>query len=204
MNRKVDLGDPLPLPYQPKTTTTTNTTSPSFESVRPIKLERKQTTPITLKVRNRIRLDIRHDHQDIELLPDTSSKDNYISVINNIKRLLTQLDQDQFKVNINVISHELDDILIKLNDDSNIEDLEVDILRKQQQLMQMRENHDDSNNSDSDISHHNIFDEIDRLQKLNKSKQWVKIGFVVATLLLFMISGLLVSDLKYDYCYYFC
>lgn len=102
MNRKVDLGEPLPLPYQTKHSNSDQT--PHF--VKPIKIESRYTTnPINLKLRNDTTTNsIRHDHDD-----------TYSHTISQINALLTKLDHVHCSNNIDIICSQLDEILFKLH-----------------------------------------------------------------------------------------
>lgn len=198
MNRKVDLGDPLPLPYQTNTKVASTT---SFDTIKPIKLERKPYQP--RKLRNRIILDIRLEPDEI--------RENYQDIVNDIKNLVVKLNHEPFQSNVSCILQQLEEISSKFDiDNSKIHHIELAMQSKQKQLLHWKDeiaNEDfDINNSDYDmkLNSKNLFDEIDRLKKLKKSKLYSKILIIVFSILIMMISGLLVSDLKYDYCYYIC
>jgi hypothetical protein len=236
MNRKVDLGDPLPLPYKRVLDRNVSSSeSSTFAPIRPIKLERSP--PVHIKLRDKP--EIRHDDAknltlgSIDSVPDKlyddttlvkTSFDTYFSQIETGLRHLATVCGDDVLQNIDNINHELQQIYritkthaqIELSNESRnqaIAQLEQQILDKQLQLNELKTKlppqidipqqdiHDPVNDS-------NIFDEMERLQKLQRRKPHLsldsKLYFLLGSILVILVSGLLVSDLNYDYCYYFC
>lgn len=228
MNRKVDLGDPLPLPYKRTDRSVSGSESSSFAPIRPIKLERSP--PVHIKLRDKP--DIRHDDAKNltvdsvhdKLYDDTtlvkSSFDTYFNQIESGLRHLATVCGDDVTQNIDNIDHELQQIYRKThaqieqsNESRNhaIAQLEQQIMEKQLQLNDLRNKLPEQIEVPQPDIHvpstdSNIFDEMERLQRLQlrKLNLDIKLYFLLGSLLVILVSGLVVSDLKYDYCYYFC